>query len=91
MTTPDPALMALAGLSKRGIENLAMAERFIALTIGYGHGPGAMAKKGERIAGFYYRNDVARENELLPTHSIGAIRDLILELAALAKEPPNVR
>ena len=50
-----------------------------------------MAKKGERIASFYYLNDVARENEVLPTHSISAIRDLILELAALTKEPPNVR
>lgn len=68
-------------LSPSMVANLMIAERFIGIANGYGNGPGAHCGKGERIAGFYYPNGRARDEEIFPARSIGAIRELVLDLA----------
>lgn len=78
--TPEPEAGIAVSLSARDIENLMMAAKLVALSNGFGHGPGGLCKKGERIAGFYYLSNRAAEREVMPAHCVGAMRNLVIDL-----------
>lgn len=87
----DPSRSISVVLPRGLLDQLAVAERLAEISFGYGHGPGAHCEKGERIAGYYYRNADAKAANVMPAHSMGATRYVIRALAELVRDSDGSR